>query len=211
MPTIEVPTPSSELLASLETITIEANQAEAAAIAAIRERFAIYAKQNGYIRIARHQTYQGSGIEIADREWFLGWDGDYIYEHEGRRLKGLLAYSDFDQPNDTEFTGENRGWRLYLTERGEWLKITRIGRWSQWQGSPQWWSCGPDLDIPEADLSGADIRTLTDAEVADQCVFSELLKDLGQSMAEMCKKVPERYNRLKANAELAQRTIEALK
>lgn len=31
------------------------------------------------------------------------------------------------------------------------------------------------------------------------------------AMAELCKKLPERYNRLKARAALAQRTVEALK
>ena len=40
-------------------------------------------------------------------------------------------------------------------------------------------------------------------------VFEKLLAGLAKSMTDMCSKLPERYDKLKARAELAQRVIAA--
>ena len=58
---------------------------------------------------------------------------------------------------------------------------------------------------------GGYIQTMTDTEVAKANVFEKLLAGLAKSMTDMCSKLPERYGKLKARAELAQRTVEALK
>ena len=212
--TIEIPTVSAELLSQLETAHIEATEGEQDAVAAIRLKLTPYAKHNGFIRIARHRTFENSGRELADREWFLGIDGAHVYEAEGRRVRALLAADCFGDTNDTEFTGENTGQRLYLTERGEWIEIARRGRWSNWQGSPYWWTCGVDLTddggYGSSDMSGGSIRTITDSEVVAEYNLASILEQLGKSMAEMSKKLPDRYKRLQERAALARNVVEAL-
>ena len=118
--------------------------------------------------------------------------------------------------------GTYSGSRLYLTDTGEWLEIERSGSWSQWQGEGKGWACG-DVDwdgaTDETDDSYGDVnsgysggtKTLTDAEVAAQYNVDDILTGLGKSMSLMCEKLPERFNKLKARAELSQKIIEALK
>jgi hypothetical protein len=123
------------------------------------------------------------------------------------------------QANEDQNSGRNEGFRLYLTEGGEWLELERAGRWTQWQGSPSYWYTDADsaqaigiLDNESMEPpTGGKIRSMTDAEVAAEYVFADVLSQIGKSMAELCKKLPERYNRLKANAELAQRAVAAIR
>ena len=130
--TIEVPTPSAELLNSLETATIDANETGAAAIAAIRERFSVYAKHNGYIAVSFELTcYASSNGEGAETVEYL--------RDAGRKTRGLLCYDSFstERPHDQNrgiYTGE----RLWLTAGG-WVRVARSGDWSQWQGSSRSW------------------------------------------------------------------------
>lgn len=203
--TIEIPTPSAELLHQLETATIETDQAETSAVASIRERFARYAKHNGYIKTAH---YNGSTQNY-------NLERDAYYMRDGRKVRGLLVANDFDQPNTTEFTGDNTGTRLYLTENGDWLELERAGHWSQWQNAPSWWytdhasweAIGMDEVNDDGEPRNGGIRNLSDGQVAAQYRLKAMIETLAASMAELCKKIPERYGRLKASAELAQRVV----
>jgi hypothetical protein len=200
--TIEVPTPSADLISQVEIATIETNQAEIAAVMAIREKFAAYAKHNGNIRLAHYES------STCDRSV-------YYYKDSGKRAKALLACNDFTTGREDQNHGSLGGKRLYLLATGEWLEIKRIGSWSAWQGSPNQWGCGedasPDRDYEATSTGGGYAKIVNDAQVAANWDLEELLKDLGQAMTEMCSKLPERHGRLKARAELAQRAIEALK
>ena len=198
--TIEVPTPSADLIAQIENATIETNELETAAVAAIRERFAPYAKHNGFIRIA----YSIAGNQNWSRE------SELYYEQDGKRVKALLVCDEFGTENTDQNRGNYTGWRLYLTQSGEWLKISRDGNWSQWQGEGEEWGCGCSANDYGADIGGY-VNTLTDEEIAKQNIFEEIMEGLSKCMANMCSKLPERFGKLKARAELAQRTVEALK
>lgn len=201
--TIEIPTPSAELLSQLETATIEVTQSEVAAVAAIRERFALYAKHNGHIKIASYNL-NNSNYSI---------DEAVYYTRGGKLLKGLLAWDHFTESHTDQNRGTRSGSRIYLLETGEWLRLTRVGRWTQWQGEPRYWECGvsaaPDSDQDGPSDVGGSVDVISDADVDAMVDLEELLKDLGASMAEMCKKLPDRYNRLKVRAELAQRVLTA--
>jgi hypothetical protein len=206
--TIEVPTPSTELLTQLETVTVQTDQAEAAAIAGIREKFTCYAKHNGHIKTADFHKSDGANYNI---------DRDAYHEPDGKRLQALLVADHFTEAHTDQNRGSKGGFRLYLTEAGEWLELKRVGRWTRWQGEPSYWYTSGEsgervgaLDEGEPP-AGGHVRTMTDAQVADEYDLETILEQLGKTMAEMCAKLPERYNRLKTRAELAQRTIDALK
>ena len=204
--TIEVPTPSADLISRIENATIEVLENETQAVVALREKFTPYAKHNGFIRIA----YSSVGNSNWHRE------SELYYEQDGKRVKALLVRDEFDSENTDQNRGNYTGWRLYLTANGEWLKIKRDGNWSQWQGEGEGWGCGCSAESNEmGDDYGADmggyVKILTDEQVAAQNVFEKLLEGLAKSMADMCTKLPERFGKLKARAELAQRTVEALK
>ncbi len=218
--TIEVPTPSADLISQIETATIETEQAEVAAIAAIREKFARYAKHNGFIKTGEESQYTSNS----------SWSREAYYRKPGptTRMRGILCADDFGSScnRGDQNRGTYGGSKLYLTETGEWLRITRSGSWSHWQGEGEGWACGDvewdgdgeDTDDGYGDANnysdggyGGSIDTLTDAEVGAKYHLDAILMDLGKSMKTMCEKLPERFNRLKSTAELAQRTIEALK
>ena len=186
--TIEVPTPSADLISQIETAKIEAEQNESTAVAAIRERFAPYAKHNGFITTSYELTCFASSNGEGSETW------EYLRE-SGRKTHGLLCFDSFstDRPHNQN-SGTYTGKRLWLTDAG-WVCVTRSGDWSQWQGSSRSWEGRVD--------------TLTDAMVSDTFKLADILEQLGTSMSEMCKKLPERYNRLKARAEMAQRVLTA--
>ncbi len=207
--TIEVPTPSADLIAQIETATIETNQAEIAAVMAIREKFSPYAKHNGNVRLAHY--------EAATCNWSVD-RSVYCKDPAGKRAKALLACDDFTSGREDQNHGSLGGKRLYLLATGEWLEIKRTGSWSAWQGSPNQWGCGEDAspnDDNGRDYEGSSIggyaKIVNDAHVAANWDLEELLKDLGKALSDMCSKLPERHGKLKARAELAQRAIEALK
>lgn len=204
--TIEVPTPSADLIAQIETANIEAVENETQAVVALRQKFTPYAKHNGFVKIA----WSSQGNSNWSRE------DELYYKQDGKQVRALLVRDEFDRENTDQNRGQYTGWRLYLTQSGEWLKIKRDGNWSQWQGEGQEWGCGCSAQSNEmGDDYGADIggyvKTLTDEQVAQQNIFEKLLEGLAKSMADMCSKLPERYGKLQARAELARRTVEALK
>lgn len=204
--TIEVPTPSTDLISQIENATIEALENETQAVVALRQKFAPYAKHNGFIRIAY--------LSVGNQNWRRV--SELYYEQDGKKVKALLVRDEFGSENTDQNRGNYTGWRLYLTANGEWLKIRRDGNWSQWQGEGEGWGCGCSAESNDmGDDYGADmggyVKTLTDEQVAAQNVFGKLLEGLAKSMTDMCTKLPERFGKLKGRAELAQRTLEALK
>ncbi len=203
--TIEIPTPSADLIAQVENATIEVLENETQAVIALREKFTPYAKHNGFIRIAY------SSVENSN--WSR--ESELYYEQGGKRVKALLVRDEFDRENTDQNRGEYTGWRLYLTAGGDWVKIRRSGNWSQWQGEGEAWGCGCSAESNEmGDDYGADVggyvKTLTDAEVA-KLDFSKLLDCLAKSMTDMCSKLPERFGKLKARATVAQQIVEAVR
>jgi len=200
--TIEIPTPSADLIFQIENATIEVLENETRAVFALREKFTPYAKHNGFIRIA----YSSVGNQNWHRE------SELYYEQDGKRVKALLVRDEFDSQNTDQHRGNYTGWRLYLTAGGEWVKIMRDGNWSQWQGAGEEWGCGCSAENNDSDDYGDGyVKTMTDEEVAKTNVFEKLLAGFAKSMTDMCTKLPERYGKLKARAELAQRAVEALK
>ncbi len=201
--TIEIPTPPADLIYQIETATIETNQTEVAAIAAIREKFGPYAKHNGFIRIA----YSYAGNSNYSRE-----DEQYYLE-SNKKVRGLLVVDEFGKENyaGDQNRGEYTGYRIYLTQTGEWLKIKRSGSWSQWQGEGEGWGCGCSAtDSGEYDEQfGGYVKTLSDEQMVGK--LEDVLEGLGRSMSDMSEKLPERYAKLKARAELAQRVMGAAK
>ncbi len=217
--TIEVPTPSADLISQIETANIEVLNSETVAVAAIRERFAPYAKHNGFIKIGDESQSTSNS----------SWSRDAYYSRSRPicgltgKVRGLLCLDNFDSDSNRgdQNRGTYRGKRLFLTDAGEWLEITRSGSWSRWQGEGEGWACGDvdwddnsdDESADQYESSGYDggIETLTDAEVAAHYNLDEVLEQLGKSMTVMCQKLPERFNRLKARAELSQRIVAGLK
>jgi len=208
--TIEIPTPSADLISRIETATIETDQKETDAIAAIRQRFAGYAKHNGYIKTASfHLTSSNYSLE---REAF--------HRVDGKRIRGLLALDDFSERHSDQNRGTRHGTRLYLTEAGEWLELRREGVWSQWQGSPNYWytdsasehGIGPGSEFGDeyGECKFGHVKTMTDAEVAAKYSLMDILEELGKSLKTMCEKLPVRYSRLKARAELAGRVMASI-
>jgi hypothetical protein len=203
--TIEVPTPSADLISQIETQTIQTDETETAAIAAIRERFAPYAKHNGYVRIAHYEAST------------CNWSVDrsvYYKDAGGKRVKALLACDSFSTGSENQNNGSLGGRRLYLLSTGEWLDIKRYGSWTQWQGSPNHWGCGadasPNTDDGDDSSSRGYAKIVTDSEVAADWDLAEVLADLGKAMATMCNKLPARFTALQGRAELARRILENL-
>jgi hypothetical protein len=206
--TIEIPTPSAELLNQLETATIDADQAEIDAIKAIRERFTPYAKHNGFIQTA---TYAMSDSNYQVHK-------DAYLEAGGIKVRGLRVWDGFDSDHSDQNRGDHLGERLYLSERGEWIELKRSGVWSHWQGASCYWytseesaaAVGVIAHHEQHRCRAGHIRYMSDLEVVAEYDLDEILKELGKSMTEMSKKLPARYTALQARAELAQRAIAAV-
>jgi hypothetical protein len=201
--TITIPAIDPAVIEAIQTETTIAEQTEIQAIRALRERFTALAKHAGYIRIGHIQTYANSR-QIRD--------DDFYFERDGRRVNALLAADDFGEHHTEQFRGVYEGARLYLTERGEWLHIERTGRWSQWQDSPAYWSCGEFEDADDAEVfsCGGNIAVLTDEEVADIIGLREIAKQLGTSLATMATKLPERLTRIRQRTQLATELLAAM-
>jgi len=177
--------------------------------AAIRERFAQYAKHNGHIKIADYAV-TGTNYSVHREVW---------HEIGGRKLKALLIVDGFDSARLDQNRGTRSGTRLYLTEFGEWLQITRTGAWTEWQGAANYWGCGvsaapyadeyadagcEDEYMPDSERQlGGGVEIVSDHQVSERYELATILGQLGAGMAELIKKLPARYNKLKARAELA--------
>jgi hypothetical protein len=205
--TITIPAIDPALIEAIKTETTITESSEANAIRALREKFYPLAKHAGYIRIARLQTYESSGVELRDDSLY--------YEQNGRKVRALLALDDFGTNKTEEFRGVYTGSRLYLTEAGEWLQINRVGSWSQWQGSPQEWNCGTSVqeyeDYGDYKAGHGSIEGLNDTEIVSRWKLAEVAKELGKSLATMAEKLPERLTRIRQRSRLAAELLAALK
>ena len=94
--TIEIPTPSAELLTQIETTNIEALESETVAIAAIRERFAPYAKHNGFIKVG-DESQSTSNSSWSRQAYYSKPAPSFL------RMRGLLC--------DDNFRERQQSWR----------------------------------------------------------------------------------------------------
>jgi hypothetical protein len=201
--TITLPAIDETIIANLDSLTTQASATEVEALKAIREKYAVLARQNGYVKIG--YTWRGN------QNW--SEEQSYHYERNGKRVKALLAFDNFEQPKTSEFAGENTGDKLYLLETGEWLRVERTGEWSQYQGSPGWWACGEGIlpdDWSMGERIDGSIRTLTDAEVEAEYPLDGIVDEIGKSLKKLSEKLPERMSRVKQRAELASQLLAAL-
>lgn len=200
---IALPAISIELIEQVNTQQQILAESELAAVRKLREVYGPLAKQNGFIKIWDWDRYTNSGQHIAGSEGHL--------KEDGKRVRALLAVDDFTQENTTEFNGINTGTRLYVRDN-DWIAIKRYGKWSQYQGSPSFWACGEiDDEYFREDLGRhGGIWYLTDEEVAGRYKLEAICEGLAESLKTLSEKLPERYSRLKAKTEAAQRLVAAL-
>jgi hypothetical protein len=204
--TITLPAIDETVIANLDAMTSQASATETEALKAIREKYAILARQNGYIRIAHWS--------VSNSNWSAS--NDVHYERKGRKVRALLAFDNFGSTNSDQNSGTYEGDKLYLLESGEWLRIERRGIWSQWQGSPDQWGCGVSAQTSEADEydqddSGGDIRVVTDAEVGCEYPLSGIVEELAKSLKTLAEKLPQRMVKVQQRVSLAQQLLEGLK
>ena len=174
---------------------------ETDAVRLIREKYAQYAKYNGFIRVALRST--------------LTTEKTYYYHNAAdRKAKGLLVADAFDAEQVDRATYTREGSRLYLLETGEWLQITRSGRWDGEGGETEHWDCGAD-SVPDGGaeyLEGSEgsMITLTDAMVAANWALASILQQLAKTMTDFATKISQKHGKLAQRAALATKVIEAL-
>ena len=204
--TITLPAIDETVIANLDTLTSQASATEIEALKAIREKYAMLARQNGYVRIAHWS--------VTNSNWSAR--NDVHYERKGRKVRALLAFDNFGSTNTDQNSGTYEGDRLYLLESGEWLRIERRGTWSQWQGSPDQWGCGvsartSETDEYDQDDLGGDIRIVTDAEVEGEYPLSGIVEELAKSLKTLSEKIPQRMTKVQQRVALANQLLAGLK
>lgn len=202
--TITLPAIDETVIANLETLSIEVLATETEALRVIREKYAPLAKQNGYIQIA---DYSVSASNYSfDKELYL--------ERDGKRLRALKCFDSFDSNREDQNSGSLDGHRLYLAATGEWIELERVGHWSTWQGSPNWWGCGKFVGPEgwqEEPRNVGHVRTMTDAEVAEEYNLDKLVEHLGKSLKTLAEKLPARMVLVQQRAALASQLLDRLK
>jgi len=203
--TVTLPAIDETVIANIQNLSTQASATEIDALKAIREKYATLARQNGYIRIAHYS--------VANTNWST--TDDVHYERNGRRVRALLAFDNFGSANTDQNSGTYEGDKLYLLESGEWLRIERIGTWSQWQGSPDQWGCGvsasAQVDNYDAGDVGGDVRIVTDAEVEAEYPLAGIVEEMGKSLKTLADKLPARMVKLQQRVEMASQLLAALK
>lgn len=198
--TITLPAVDEHAIATLETEKQLVAETEEAALRGIRQRYAPLARHNGFVRIAWYSR-QTSNYQVEREEFYRAADG--------KRVRAFLVVDHFDRDYDDQNRGSLTGCRLYLTAQGEWLEIERAGHWTQWQGEPQSWGCGTDLnnDQPEDGY----VRALPDDEIAELYCLSEVVAGLGKALAGLDERIPGRLVKVRQRAALAAKLLDALK
>lgn len=203
--TITIPEISEQAIADLETLHSQTLASELEAVRTLREKYAPLAKHNGFVRIGHWSR--------GNQNW--SDEKEYHYRRDGRKIKGFLALDDFHTDNDSEFAGRQKGFRVYLLESGEWLLIQRDGRWSSYQGSPEYWTADPegfgDGNFEDFTPQGAAIQPLSDEQVAARFDVQKIVEQLGESLKGLAERIPQRMTKLRQRAELASKIVEALK
>lgn len=206
--TVTLPAIDATIIETIERETASTHDSEAAAIAAIREKYAHLARHNGDIKIGRRVN--GNPNYSFD-------DAAYLMK-EGCKVKGLLCFDTFDKQKTAEWSGIFSGERLYLTADG-WIEIKRAGSWSQYQNSTDVWTCGDvtfendtDENSDYGPASAGHVKVLTDANVlAEGYSVLLLCETLAKSLKTLGEKLPERLTRIRERASLASKLLEALK
>lgn len=211
--TVTIPKIDETLITEIETLAIKAEHAEAEALKALREKYSVLARQNGYVKLA----YRYDGNSNYSRE------DEAYYEKDGKKVHALLAVDCFTRRNHAwdQNRGEYTGSRLYLTQNAEWLEIVREGSWSQWQGEGEGWNCGMlagqhdddeyDYYESQGESVGGSCDVVTDDYVASEYNFADILDGLSKALKTMATKLPERMARLQERATLASQLLAALK
>ena len=201
--TITLPAIDETVIANIDTLTSQASATEIEALKAIREKYAVLARLNGYVRIAHYS--------VSNSNWSTS--NDVHYERKGRKVRALLAFDNFESTNTNQNSGTYEGDKLYLLESGEWLRIERVGTWSQWQGSPDQWGCGTMAHYADDgyDNQGGDVRIVTDAEVEGEYPLAGLVEQLGKSLKTLAEKLPARMVKVQQRANLASQLLAGLK
>ena len=202
--TITLPAIDETVIANLDTMTIQASATEIEALKAIREKYAVLARQNGFVRIAHYS--------VSNTNWSTS--NDAHYERKGRKVRALLAFDNFSSTNTDQNSGTYEGDKLYLLESGEWLRIERGGNWSQWQGSPDQWGCDADASPNEEEyglVRLGSVRILNDAEVQTEYPLSGVVEELGKSLKTLAEKLPARMVKVQQRTNLASQLLAGLK
>lgn len=201
--TITLPAIDETVIANIDTLTSQASATEIEALKAIRAKYAVLARQNGYIRIAHYSVQNTNWSKSSDKH----------FERNGRKVRALLAFDNFESSNTDQNSGTYEGDKLYLTETGEWVRIERVGTWSQWQGSPDQWGCGTMAHYAddEYDNQGGDVRLITDAEVAGEYPLAGIVEELAKSLKTLAEKLPARMAKVQQRATLASQLLAGLK
>ena len=201
--TVTLPAIDEIVIADIDTLTSQASATEIEALKAIRDKYAVLARQNGYIRIAHYSVQNTNWSKSADKH----------YEVNGRKVRALLAFDNFESSNTDQNSGTYEGDKLYLTETGDWLRIQRVGTWSQWQGSPDQWGCGTmaHYSEDEYDNQGGDVRVITDADVAGEYPLAGIVEELSKSLKTLAEKLPARMAKVQQRATLASQLLAGLK
>lgn len=200
--TITLPAIDETVIATLDTLSSQASATEVAALKAIREKYAVLARQNGYVRIAHYRVQATNWSDCKD----------VYYKRDGRKVRALLAFDNFSDSNTNQNSGTYEGDKLYLIESGEWLRIERVGTWSHWQGSPDQWGCGVSAHetYGEYDDQGGEVRIITDAEVAGEYPLDGIVEQLGTSLKTLAEKLPVRMAKVQQRATLASQLLAGL-
>lgn len=200
---ITLPAIDETVVANLETLSTQASASEVEALKAMREKYSVLARQNGYVRIAHYS--------VSNSNWSTS--KDVHYERKGRKIRALLAFDNFESSNTDQNSGTYEGDKLYLLESREWLRIEREGTWSQWPESPDNWGCGVSAHDADREYGaqGGDIRIVTDEEVAGEYPLAGIVEELAKSLKTLGDKLPERMGKLKQRVSLAEQLFAGLK
>ena len=198
----------SSVIASLEATETILASTQIEFVAALRARYgALASRHGGNIKV----SYRNNGYTKEER----------FHRTAGKLTRGLLVFDTFekDQNGRDDTSGKMTGKRIYLTADG-WLRLRRVGEWSRWENSTDWWTAdGTVSDDGEADEAyqldhqtiAADIKLLTDAEVAEHYNVVSLAEQLAESLSETAQKLPERLTRKRALAESLAACVAAMK
>ncbi len=211
--TVTIPAIDEAVIAAIKSESEIVAESEVAAIQVLRQKYAPFARQNGYVR---------TGWE-AQSTSNSSWEREAYYRVEGKRVRALLCVDDFDSENNRgdQNRGRCTGSRLYLLASGEWLEITRVGTWSQWQGEGKGWACGDvdwdtdddgdDSDYDEYDSGpSGSTKAVDDEYVQSHYQLGAVVKGLSEALKTMGEKLPERLAKLRQRAELAQKLLASL-
>jgi hypothetical protein len=185
--TVELPAIDEALIERIDKTRIEAFDNECQALATLRERYAPLARHNGFVKV----KYQSLGEN--------GEESFYLLDSAGEQIRAFRCLAEFCtrvDPSDSD-RGTFAGYRLYLTELGQWIQLERYGDWSKWANEEDVWS--------------STVTTLTDMEVATRFELTDIIKGLSEALQKLANDLPGRLVKVQQRAKLAAELLTALK